>query len=1019
MNPPDDPFSRTALTTLPQHFDLTVGRGTPVPAIWASSPNTSYLSSPSRSPSHTRWSPLRRCASRHRAVRHRLSRVTVEIVGVASALAQLVLRGVHLVRSSGFDGDVAAGAVGDATGVLHALRVRPDPLTRDIRSRLEERLGRPGSAEFEHEFQAAADDVADLVRRLSADDNAVLEACRHPERFRAYLMRHGGDRKRQSVADVAESFFDDVITAAAAYFVQLAPRSDRLLSAGLREVLEGQYELRTLLQDVGVNASGAVPRNLQRERLERMRRAGEERVAASLRALGLAGQEVRALVDGIFATSPTVCPEAEAVVITGMIGVGKSTELERIHRQAIDVALASADAPIPVFVHVPDVGRPGLQSAVQERARSLGDPARRGVHLVLDSLDEVGIEVDDLRGWISTMLAEWPGSTVVLGTRTAGSRGFKHIAIAPWSADASRDLMAALHAPIANVLYIRPELADLLSRPLFAIGYALNGRRGRHEGIETEAQLVDGMCREAVKSVGDDDAAFDLLTRLGEQIVEGGGAAVDPGTLEAAPPQMQRLLNSRIVHTTSGRISFQLAVLTEWFAAQALLTRPDALERSTSSPVSARRWRYALVLAVMQGSANQVDNIMTTLLHEVPGTAAWVLAKLKPPRVAARSQPIAETALEAGERVRRAADGLMRAWPQLHRDWLVDSEPPAIGVRLRGGRLTTAWHTRRHLAPTSVILLDPSFDSFTYRGDTWTGMHSGVPAEGAAWPWHWALTEVQSRLEYELNSAELIAESPSCWQELAWQYASRIVGRSDRVTAGPVKRAALEDVVVRARQRTPIGDVTHGGVRGGWRLSEAEALIDDLQRLGQEELSSPWPSADSVGDWTWLWWTTGQLKARLTAVTRAALNAYQELVERHLPLIATELPTYQLFPARLAGTLTTADPDDGPLGRPQIVWHLEPLPAACSNESCWQVVDREAEVPDLEMRIDNLIHSLRGDVAECLTPTWHGGMSEIYDLAPAAALSVRLLMADLEKFGWLTRRGPLEFAAVRPRLPSS
>src|SRR5699024_4001132 len=108
----------------------------------------------------------------------------------------------------------------------------------------------------------------------------------------------------------------------------------------------------------------------------------------------------------------------------------------------------------------------------------------------------------------------------------------------------------------------------------------------------------------------------------------------------------------------------------------------------------------------------------------------------------------------------------------------VNNEPPAIGVRLSEGRLTTAWHTRRHPAPAPVVLLDPSLHPFTYRGDTWKGIHVGVPAEGEAWPWHWALTEIRRRLECELKSGTLVAESPACWQELAWQYASRIVGKS-------------------------------------------------------------------------------------------------------------------------------------------------------------------------------------------------------------------------------------------------
>lgn len=145
-------------------------------------------------------------------------------------------------------------------------------------------------------------------------------------------------------------------------------------------------------------------------------------------------------------------------------------------------------------------------------------------------------------------------------------------------------------------------------------------------------------------------------------------------SLQASPIQLERIIRSRVVQAIDSRLSFQLAALTEWFAATALLRDPSVLKHSVSSPLRAHRWRYVLVQALLQGSGKDVDTIMSALLTQAPATAAWVHHETEGPHTWNRTTPPAETALEAGERVRRAARAWMEPWPGLVQQWTAGAE---------------------------------------------------------------------------------------------------------------------------------------------------------------------------------------------------------------------------------------------------------------------------------------------------------------------------------------------------------
>lgn len=133
------------------------------------------------------------------------------------------------------------------------------------------------------------------------------------------------------------------------------------------------------VQSLQTYLSAFLPRTLgattRRAHLGRRRDAGHQRVALTLRAIGLDDDEANALATRALAIPPSITPPMGLTIVTGAMGVGKTTELERLHRQAIDRALENTNAPIPMLLHAREVGSTSLQAVAAEQASGLGDPS--------------------------------------------------------------------------------------------------------------------------------------------------------------------------------------------------------------------------------------------------------------------------------------------------------------------------------------------------------------------------------------------------------------------------------------------------------------------------------------------------------------------------------------------------------------------------------------------------------------------------------------------------------------------
>ena len=764
--------------------------------------------------------------------------------------------------------------------------------------------------------------------------------------------------------------------------------------------------LRSRLSTILPETLGA---DTRRARLKRRRDGGYRRVATAMKAIGLDDNEADKLANRVLADPPGVTTSRAFTVVVGGMGVGKTTELERVHRVAIDRALEDPNAPIPVFLDAREIADSLLLSVVMQQCDGLGDPSRIGVHLIIDALDEAGLQIADLSRRIATLQAEWPKSTVLVGTRPQSTPSSLTTAvIEPLAPEVAQSLMTTIHPRMSKLNWLRDELSEVLCRPLFAIRFALNHRQGNRTGTR-DGQLVGSVGRQALDDIGDiTDDAFELLVRLACLVVDSGGRRVSLRNLEASPAQVSNLTRSRIIQTADGQVSFQLAALTEWFAATALLRDPSMLARSVSSALKARRWRYVFVQALMQGSADQVDHIMSTLLARVPATAAWVHREAQDSDFEGRSTPLAASVYEAGARIRRAARAWIEPWPYLIEQLTDEGELPTLGVAMNEQRLTTAWWSGTDHNSEQVVQLPPRVHPFKATADSWNPIRFGRPSSGETWPWEWTRDKFQQSIDECLENGDLLADIQLCWPELAWCYAHRMLGQYPGSRSEPVPRADLEARISFYRGIAGQGDVQIGELAGDWNLTDGEAFVADLAIRGITQVEQPWEPDNAQEAASGSKSTPEQLLTRLRLATKTALDIYQALVTRHLPSMAPELSTYQLLPGRIVGLVTPIAPDKGFVRTLRFRWHIEPLPTDSQNEARWAIWDSNGQHDDEDWASRSAkVRAVRGDLAECISLSTHLGEPAFSSPTPASSLALELLRSDLSEFEWVS--GPTSY----------
>jgi hypothetical protein len=167
------------------------------------------------------------------------------------------------------------------------------------------------------------------------------------------------------------------------------------------------------------------------------------------------------------------------------------------------------------------------------------------------------------------------------------------------------------------------SLRDAARRPLFAILLGL-ARREAAAAPRTTGELISFLVTKALGPTLPD--ALPLLMRLALLASDGGERSVHADDV-GAPEELDSLVRSRLVVREGKFLRFGLPILTQWFAAQALIHRHRTSKELLANPLLPDRWRYALAIAVATTSRKKVDALLGPLAREQPGLASVVIGE--------------------------------------------------------------------------------------------------------------------------------------------------------------------------------------------------------------------------------------------------------------------------------------------------------------------------------------------------------------------------------------------------------
>lgn len=772
-------------------------------------------------------------------------------------------------------------------------------------------------------------------------------------------------------------------------------------------------ELRSVLQltleDEIIRALRGMPDMGRLTLIQQLGHASRGRCVARWQAPGLPRGEAVALADdpAVGALPPDCLPndQTPVVVLSSQMGAGKSLGADRHLQAAIDRMLTDGGAPVPVWLTATQA-RAGLLAAVAAACEGIGEPRMQGATIVVDGLDQAGVEVAaQLLGEARELTITWPHTTVLLTSRPVPSLDqVEERREVPGLNDASSkaiiDIGADDTVPPVAVLSLPESLRLSLLRPLFALLYGLR-RREDPAGA-------------APRSRGD------LLAFLGARVVERAGAdaqqvlralavkstARELGPVPAqeigAPADVEALLTGGLVVNRPGGVAPGLPVIAQWFAAQALLLGEVDVELLLAAPDDIDLWLYPLAIAVATGSQEQGAAVLEPIIRALPGFAFLVIDEAL--GTAGFDDVDAPPWREAGEQMRAAmramADGLGDLSPlALPLDEHGDVLPLAVSTE--GSRVHYAvWEGEEPRDPVHAMPREPSgFEAFP--GYNLVGF--GEIGRGSSWAWRWTRERLRHGLK-QLFDHKLLPAGPDgvIAEEGAWSIACALAGRGG-LFAEPIERALplerLDAIIALARDRGPEAPVT---VRVGAedidavRARELLAAVHDRDPL----LHAPHPGADQRPEgpigMVGMFYSDERLIEHVTSVYEKAIRAYEELRETAFVALGDRLVHHVTFPARYVGFV---NPNRGPeaggaFGLPVLTGQFEPLPRSESSRVALQLSD---ERPDLGFGREVLeeLRRLRPEAARWITG-WTG--SRILPLSgrtPSTTLAYEWLWQDL------------------------
>jgi hypothetical protein len=174
-----------------------------------------------------------------------------------------------------------------------------------------------------------------------------------------------------------------------------------------------------------------------------------------------------------------------------------------------------------------------------------------------------------------------------------------------------------------------------------------------------------------------------------------------------------------------------------------------------------------------------------------------------------------------------------------------------------------------------------------------------------------------------------------------------------------------------------------------------------MMESGEQVLRPPWPGPDlehGGGGWIWNVYSQEAQLARVRAVYLATMNAYRDLLDAWVPLLAQRLRTFVTLPARLVGDYQPGSRDrhrDWPV----MNWFFDALPVGAASSVDIEVRDVSLELDEMRAMNERLRHA-RPDAAEWIGLSFRNEIAGVFQETPVTEMVRDWLRADLRRAKW-------------------
>lgn len=719
------------------------------------------------------------------------------------------------------------------------------------------------------------------------------------------------------------------------------------------------------------------------------------------RSVGLSHETAMKLAEdpSIGATAQIDRQEQGLVIITGEAGIGKSLALERAYQEALRRAAADDQEPIPVFINGRTL-KVGLHKLIEDFLKDKESTQSRGIAVYLDDADAQG--KGPLCEWVqqARTIAAKPNHSVKMASRSLPDLSQdKEVMDLPRLSEAEAlelvELAADRELNAAEVHQLQTRLEDSLTLPLFALlaGSAVRSESG---GIpRNRPDLVTRLVHRLFEASGLSDLEEDLnaaLRGLGSKSMDRGGGNV-PASEMGSEELVPKLESTGLVVREPEGVRFQLPILAEWYASQALTRNEISVENLVSDEQRLEYWKPAIEIAVSVSGFDDTYDLVAGIVEGHPGLASEIIGSSVRPWHR-EVQPDLPSSRQVGAMIRKTTASWASALDPLAPNVLPLDESGnllTLAIRTDGNRFQWAWIYDQSEEDIHVIRPNERLqESFRL----WRGRSvSQVSSPDSAWPWRFGLELVRDNLSGIVEGRMIPSEDTPMRDEVIWSTARTVTGRRGTVDVDPIPVDEIRDSLNSVPEGAHIG-----GLRwGDWGLNLLEREIDQLE--ADALIESPWPGPDldtRQSAWVWGNYSSERIAVRCSAVLEAALLIYQDILDPWFGSLTNRMSTLTTLPAEINAIVDPGGDEEG-VG-PYCHWIMEALqPSETSRvdvsvgkwdpENTYEAIGR---VHDEKISMRSGTSSWIRTSNESLTPM------EIIGETPATDLAFRWLWNDLK-----------------------